>query len=65
MIIMVVSAPEIKMTQEVRDLLRIVTVKPLEIKLLATLPLEMSLVPMILSLTVTNVIVVLQLNKIV
>jgi hypothetical protein len=51
--------------KEVRGLLRVVTLKPVEIKLLTTLPLEMPLMPMILSLTVTNVIVVLQLNKVV
>jgi hypothetical protein len=49
----------------VHDFLRGVTLEPVQIKVLSTLPLEMPLVPLILSLTVTNMIVYLQLNKIV
>jgi hypothetical protein len=63
--IIIFTAIESTKAQEVHNLLRVVNQKPVAMKLLTTMPLEMPLVPMILSLTITYVIVYLQLNKIV
>ncbi|KAL4721458.1 hypothetical protein ACJJTC_018291 [Scirpophaga incertulas] len=51
--------------QEVHDLLRLVTLEPVQARLLSTMPLHMALVPAILSITVSYMIVMLQFKNVV
>jgi hypothetical protein len=60
-----ISDPEAAGVKPMRDLIRVAALEPMEARLLATLPLRMRLVPAMLSLTVTYVIVILQINKVV
>jgi hypothetical protein len=60
-----ISDPEAAGVKPICDLIRVAALEPMEARLLATLPLRMRLVPAMLSLTVTYVIVILQINKVV
>ncbi|RVE46679.1 hypothetical protein evm_008691 [Chilo suppressalis] len=56
--------PEVTEMQAMRDLLRLVSQEPLQVRLISTLPLGMSLLPAALSATVNYFIVVLQFDKV-
>lgn len=56
------SDPEAPKQQGLKDFQRLVSVHPLTIELLPTMPVGMYFLPAILSLAVSNIIVTLQLN---
>ncbi|RVE46682.1 hypothetical protein evm_008694 [Chilo suppressalis] len=63
--ILFIKNPEIKQTKSLRDLVRLVNLEPLRVQLISSLPLDMTLVPVSISLIVSYIIVLLQLNKII
>ncbi|RVE46680.1 hypothetical protein evm_008692 [Chilo suppressalis] len=63
--ILFLKNPEIKETKSLRDLVRLVNLEPLRLQLISSLPLDMTLVPVSISLIVSYIIVLLQLNKII